>query len=83
MKFYLKALERTSRPLGVFDAEREKTLLSNFPKKCSCGRTYTPETWKQLPNPKSWKLPWREEQELRDCACGSTIAVLLVVGDPE
>lgn len=47
-------------------------------KACACGRSYTAEHWSQLANPRVWRLPWGEVQQLRQCFCGSTISVVLV-----
>lgn len=56
-------------------------------KTCACGRAYDAEGWARLPlaGTGEWRLPWGEVQELRNCACGSTIAIVLEPGeaDPE
>jgi len=52
-------------------------------KKCSCGLPYTEEEWKQLYFVGYQRFDWGEEQELRNCVCGSTLAVVTVEGDPE
>jgi hypothetical protein len=46
-------------------------------KTCNCGETYTAETWPLLPMPQGggrW-ADGDEVLELRNCICGSTIAV--------
>jgi hypothetical protein len=45
-------------------------------KACSCGRAYTPETWKTLPLC-GVQDDDVEIMELRTCPCGSTIAIVL------
>ncbi len=52
-------------------------------KKCSCGRKYTEEEWKQLYLVGYQRFEWGEEQELRNCVCGSTMAIVTVEGEPE
>lgn len=50
-------------------------------KTCGCGLKYTPMRWKTL---KLIGMPddGHEKLELRNCACGSTIAVLIAVTCP-
>lgn len=74
------AKERGRRALGEYD---DNIAVQNFPKRCSCGRAYTQEQWLKLPGKKIWELPWGEVQELRNCPCRSTMAIVLVEGDPE
>lgn len=52
-------------------------------KKCACGRTYTEEEWKQLYLLGYQRWEWGEEQEMRNCVCGSTMVIVTVEGDPE
>jgi len=52
-------------------------------KKCSCGLAYTKAQWDQLYYVGQQKFDWGEEQELRNCVCGSTMAIVTVEGDPE
>jgi len=64
--------------------ERAFVIRRNFPKTCgNCGARYTFKQWQSLPNPRPWRFPWGEEQELRECVCGSTLAILVVEGEPE
>lgn len=57
--------------------------MKNFPKKCSCGRSYSEARWKMLPYVGTQEYPWGEVQELRNCVCNSTMSIVLVEGEPE
>ncbi len=55
----------------------------SWPKRCSCGRTFTRQEWEGLPllglqppgeSPQGQGHLWYG-QELRNCPCGSTLAV--------
>lgn len=58
------------------------TYLTPFPHHCKCGRAHTQAEWKALPLvgyhhvPKDGFGP-AEDQEWRNCECGSTVAVLI------
>jgi len=40
--------------------------------------------WPSLPHPRAQHWPWGEVHEMRDCPhCGSTLAIVLELGDPE
>jgi len=56
---------------------------SQWPKRCACGRSYGERQWSRLLGGERQTFPWGEIHELRHCACGSTISILLAVGDPE
>jgi hypothetical protein len=45
-----------------------------FPKKCSCGRTHDAADWTML-HLVGWQTIGDERLELRNCACGSTLAI--------
>jgi hypothetical protein len=52
-------------------------------KKCSCcGKTFTQAEWLALPSVGLQKYPWGEVQEMRNCPCASTLAIVLEIGDP-
>ena len=62
--------------------EKDAVIRRNFPKLCgNCKRVHTAESWQSLANPRPWKLPWGEEQELRECVCRSTLAIVVVGGE--
>ncbi len=46
-----------------------------WPKTCSCGRRYTREEWESLPL--LGRQAGEPDLELRNCWCGSTLAVAL------
>lgn len=48
-----------------------------------CKRTFTQAEWTTLAFVAHQTYPWREVQELRNCPCSSTLAIVLVEGDPE
>lgn len=52
-------------------------------KTCKCGRVHSQVEWSQLPLVGEQRLPWGEVQELRNCACGSTIAIVLDPGEAD
>ena len=55
-------------------------------KTCSCKRTYTQAQWEELPDKCVYELENGDVHEQRNCACGSTIVVVLARGeaqDPE
>lgn len=50
-----------------------------FPKKCACGRTVASWTeWAKLPD-KGFQVDEYESLNLRDCQCGSTLAVVICI----
>lgn len=52
-------------------------------KVCSCcGMTHTAEQWDALPLVGVQRYPWGEVHELRNCACHSTLALVLEPGVP-
>jgi hypothetical protein len=56
------------------------TLLSQWPKKCGCGRSYTPQEWLALEQ----RYVNRDEystQDARDCICKSTLVVDVEIHD--
>lgn len=44
-------------------------------KRCGCGRLYTAEAWQALPYVGVQRLDDEPDLELRNCACGSTLAI--------
>lgn len=72
---------------------RKKSQISfpnQFPKKCKvCGAVYNSMAdWQKLPPPVTGKTEWItdfEDYDVRNCACGSTLAVIVnrKVEDPE
>lgn len=46
-----------------------------FPKSCACGRVHSRDAWVALPNRKVWHVDETLTMELRDCTCGSTLAI--------
>jgi hypothetical protein len=58
-------------------------LKRNFPKRCSCGHAYTYRQWLLLPLLGRVEYDWGEVQEMRNCICGSTLAISLIEGEPE
>lgn len=52
--------------------------MSELPKRCGCcGREYTPATWGRLPLVGVQPVPGWPSIELRNCVCGTTLAVEL------
>lgn len=58
--------------------EQLEVVRKQFPKRCSCGIVYTQSQWLELPGKKLWHLPWGEVQAMRNCACGSTMNLVIV-----
>ncbi len=59
------------------DAATATTMLPprhGVTKRCGCGRVHDTTDWNTLSNPRIWKLE-DEWLELRECACGSTLAI--------
>ena len=52
-------------------------------KRCSCGKVYDREHWEALPLVGPSRMDWGEVQELRNCVCGSTIAIVLEEGEQQ
>lgn len=48
-----------------------------------CGATYTADQWAALPELGIQRWPWGEVQQLKNCPCSSTLALVLIVGEPE
>lgn len=48
-----------------------------FSKRCACGRTHNLAAWLALPD-RGHQKDDVEDLELRDCPCGSTLAVLML-----
>lgn len=67
--------------LPAFDMR--EVVRRNFPKTCSCGIRYTFKRWNRLPLLGHAEYEWGEVQEMRNCSCGSTMAIQLVEGEPE
>lgn len=42
--------------------------------RCSCGKTYTRQQWRNLPGRRPWFVGIGELLELRECSCKSTIS---------
>jgi hypothetical protein len=63
--------------------ELGRAVRRNFPRVCSCGRRYTYKAWQRLPLLGQTEYDWGEVLEYRNCACGSTMAIQLVEGEPE
>lgn len=54
----------------------EEKMFDKPFKTCSCGRSFSREQWSQLDFVGIWKLDEFEiPLELRNCLCGSTIAI--------
>lgn len=48
-----------------------------LPKRCGCGATHTAKQWAALPLlTEAWELEG-ERLQLRGCACGSTLAIVV------
>jgi hypothetical protein len=56
----------------------KQLIRKQFPKRCACGRVYSLQRWFELPHPQRWELDWGEVQELRNCVCRSTMAIVVV-----
>ena len=58
--------------------------MSELPKRCGCcGHEYTPAAWGRLPLVGVQPVPGWPSIELRNCPCGTTLAVELSdPGDP-
>jgi hypothetical protein len=54
-----------------------------FLKRCSCGKVYNREHWEALALVGQPRMDWGEVQELRNCSCGSTIAIVLEQGEQQ
>jgi len=52
-------------------------MPNQFPKQCSCGKSYTRQQWDALPGGERWHLPWGEVQEQRHCPCESTMSIVI------
>jgi hypothetical protein len=52
-------------------------------KVCGCGRSYTREKWDALHRLPNWTYEWGEVQEVRNCVCGSTIVLVVDLGQLE
>ena len=46
-----------------------------WPKRCGCGASWWPTRFRSLESVGIWRVDDEEELELRNCVCGSTIAV--------
>lgn len=57
--------------------------METIHKKCSCGRTYTRSQWEALPVRPDWVFDWGEVHQMRDCACGSTLHIIIKQGTDE
>jgi hypothetical protein len=71
-------MARTRMQVDV--AARRLPVRAPLVKECACGRSYTADEWREL------KLcgVWTDDVEvlvLRDCHCGSTIAIVLWTAD--
>jgi hypothetical protein len=69
------ALEPIERETANDEAPESSTRVPSF-KKCGCGKSYSRTTWEHLPRI-GWMRGRREDIELRQCSCASTIAVLV------
>lgn len=47
-------------------------------KTCSCGRSHSLASWRDLPYVGIQRVDGEPDLELRNCACGSTLAIELV-----
>lgn len=56
-------------------------MNDNFPHRCSCGATYTEDQWKELAYAGIQHGVGGEQIELRNCACGTTRAIVLVADE--
>jgi hypothetical protein len=64
--------------------EKIRVLRREFPKRCNkCGTVYTFKRWQRLPLLGLQNTDWGEILEFRNCACGTTLAIQLVEGEPE
>lgn len=52
-------------------------------KRCSCGKEYDPDEWQNLPYVGVWDLGIGTVLSLRNCSCGSTLAVEEEIPDVE
>jgi hypothetical protein len=60
----------------VSEGTGRRKAAASWPKRCSCGRSWTVATWRGL----ELVGPWIVDEfrlELRTCTCGSTITVPL------
>lgn len=52
-------------------------------KACGCGLSYTRVQFDELFRLADWSFPWGDTMEMRNCTCGSTLALPLHVATPE
>ncbi len=50
-------------------------------KRCACGVAYTRKQWEALPEVATQRFDWGEVQQMKNCTCGSTMAVVLEPGE--
>lgn len=62
--------------LDVVLDEDDIGLVNEWPKRCGCGRSYTAHEWRLLQFVGTM-IDDVESCELRNCACGSTIAMAI------
>jgi hypothetical protein len=73
--------ELRSPPRGTVRRVRSfKDVYKTCPR---CKRQYTQAQWKKLHFVGYQNSEWGKVQELRNCGCGSTIAVVVIEGEPE
>ena len=72
------ALDRILRARTL--ATTERTTDASTDKHCACGRVYTPEQWLALPLCGRMHLPDGTDVELRNCKCGSSLAMRIAEG---
>jgi hypothetical protein len=68
--------------------EKSKRLRDQWPKRCGCGRDYRPDNRDPKVQLRWDRLPWAYKRtdtfatfEARNCACGSTLEVILAIHD--
>lgn len=59
-----------------------RLIREQWPKNCRCGLSYGRWSWRDLA-PRYQRTDEYSTNEARDCACGSTLEVMLAIHDPE
>ena len=57
-------------------------IWEQWPKRCACGAEYRPTLWGTLPF-RYQRTDSFSTNEARDCACGSTLEIMLAVHNPD
>lgn len=62
---------------------RDRLQRFRIIKSCACGQTFVQAQWEKLDLVGTPVYEWGEKQELRNCVCGSTLAIITEKGRPE